>query len=55
MIQMANQDMAKLQESAGTKFEVSVIAGGIGPVVHAEAEDQHADLLVIGRGGNCSK
>ena len=50
LIQMANQDMAKLQESVGTKFEVTVIAGGIGPVVRKVAEEQHADLIVIGRG-----
>ena len=50
LIQMANQDMAKFQESAGTKFEVTVIAGGIGPVVRKVAEEQHADLVVIGRG-----
>jgi nucleotide-binding universal stress UspA family protein len=50
LIQMANQDMAKLQESVGTKFEVSVIAGGIGPVVGQVAEEQHSDLVVIGRG-----
>ena len=30
--------------------EVSVIAGGIGPVVRTVAEEQHADLVVIGRG-----
>ena len=31
LLQMAEQDMAKLQAAAGTKFEVSVVAGGIGP------------------------
>lgn len=50
LLQLASQDIAKLQESAGTKFEVSVIGGGIGPVVRKAAEEQHADLVVIGRG-----
>jgi nucleotide-binding universal stress UspA family protein len=50
LMQVANQDIAKLQESVGTKLEVSVIAGGIGPVVRTVAEEQHADLVVIGRG-----
>ena len=50
LMQMANQDIAKLQASVGTKFEVSMIAGGIGPVVRKVAEEQRADLVVIGRG-----
>jgi nucleotide-binding universal stress UspA family protein len=50
LMQMANQDMAKLQAAVGTKFEVSVIAGGLGPVVRNLAEQEHADLVVIGRG-----
>jgi nucleotide-binding universal stress UspA family protein len=50
LLQMASEDMAKLQVAAGTKFEVSVVAGGIGPVVRQVAEAQHSDLVVIGRG-----
>ena len=50
LMRMAEQDMAKLQESVGTKFQVSVVAGGIGPVVQKVAEEQHADLVVVGRG-----
>ncbi len=50
LMQMAGEDMAKLQAAAGTNLEASVVAGGIGPVVRQVAEAQHADLLVIGRG-----
>ena len=50
LLQMGDQDMAKLQAAAETNFEVSVVAGGIGPVVRQVAEAQHADLVVIGRG-----
>jgi nucleotide-binding universal stress UspA family protein len=50
LMRMANQDMAKLQAAAGTNFEASAIAGDIGPVVRKVADEQHADLVVIGRG-----
>ena len=50
LMQMAAKDMAQLQAAVGTNFEASVVAGGIGPVVHQAAEAQHADLVVIGRG-----
>lgn len=50
LMQMAGQDMAKLQAAAGTNFEASVVAGGAGPVVRQVAEAQKTDLVVIGRG-----
>jgi nucleotide-binding universal stress UspA family protein len=50
LMQMAGEDMAKLQAAAGANFEASVVAGAVGPVVRQVAEAQHADLVVIGRG-----
>jgi nucleotide-binding universal stress UspA family protein len=50
LIQMATQDMAKLQAAVGTNLEASVVAGDIGPVVRQLAETQDADMVVIGRG-----
>ena len=50
LMKMAEQDMARLQAAAGTSLETSVVAGGVGAVVRQVAEQQHADLVVIGRG-----
>lgn len=50
LMQMAGEDMAKLQLAAGTDFEASVIGGAIGPVVQQVAEEHRTDLVVIGRG-----
>lgn len=50
LLDAARKDMAKLQREAGTSLDASVVAGGVGRVVHQVALDQHADLLVIGRG-----
>jgi nucleotide-binding universal stress UspA family protein len=50
LMQLASEDMAKLQQVAGTNLEASVVAGGIGAVVRQVAEAQHADLVVMGRG-----
>jgi nucleotide-binding universal stress UspA family protein len=50
LMRMAGEDMAKLQAAAGTDFEASVVAGGVGPVVRQTAETLRADLLVMGRG-----
>jgi nucleotide-binding universal stress UspA family protein len=50
LMKMAGEDMAKLQAGASTKLEASVVAGGVGPVVRQVAEEQRADLVVIGRG-----
>lgn len=50
LLDAARKEMAKLQAEAGTNLEASVIAGGVGKVVHQLALDCEADLLVIGRG-----
>jgi nucleotide-binding universal stress UspA family protein len=50
LVKMAQEDVAKLQSAAGTHFEASVVAGGVGPVLRQVAEDHHADLVIIGRG-----
>ena len=50
LLDTARKDMEKLQREAGTNLEASVVAGGVGPVVHQIALDHKADLLVIGRG-----
>jgi len=50
LLDAARKDMVKLQTGAGTSFEASVIAGGVGKVVRQAALDRHADLVVIGRG-----
>jgi len=50
LLDAARKDLAKLQAEAGTSLEASVIAGGVGRVVHQVALDQRSDLLVIGRG-----
>jgi nucleotide-binding universal stress UspA family protein len=50
LLDAAHKDMAKLQAEAGTNLETSVIAGGVGTVVHQVALEHKADLLIIGRG-----
>jgi nucleotide-binding universal stress UspA family protein len=50
LLDAARKDMAKLQAEAGTNLEASVVAGGVGRVVHQVALDYKSDLLVIGRG-----
>jgi nucleotide-binding universal stress UspA family protein len=50
LLDAARKDMAKLQAEAGTTVEASVVAGGVGRVVHKVALDHNSDLLIIGRG-----
>ncbi|HEY1753931.1 MAG TPA: universal stress protein [Bryobacteraceae bacterium] len=50
LLDAARKDMAKLQAEAGTSYEATVVAGGVGKVVRQAALDRHADLVVIGRG-----
>lgn len=50
LLDAARKDMAKLQAEAGTNLEASVVAGGVGRVVHQVALDHHSDLVIIGRG-----
>jgi len=46
----ASQEIASLQQQAGTNLEVQVCGGKVASVVHAAAVDFNADLVVIGRG-----
>jgi nucleotide-binding universal stress UspA family protein len=50
LLDAARKEMTKLQAEAGTNFEASVFAGGVGAVVRQAALDRHADLVIIGRG-----
>jgi nucleotide-binding universal stress UspA family protein len=50
LLDAARKEMIKLQAEAGTSFEASVLAGGVGKVVRQAALDRHADLVIIGRG-----
>ena len=50
LLDAARKDMAKLQAAAGANLEASVVAGGVGRVVHQVALDNKSDLLIIGRG-----
>jgi len=46
----ARQEIAKLQQQAGTNAEVELQAGEAAHAIHRAALDFHADLVVIGRG-----
>lgn len=46
----ANEELAKLQREAGTNCETVVEGGDVARVIHRAAEQNHADLVVIGRG-----
>ncbi len=46
----AREEIAKLQNKAGTQFDVCLEGGGVPEVVHAAALHHAADLVVIGRG-----
>jgi nucleotide-binding universal stress UspA family protein len=50
LLDAARKDMVKLQADAGTTFDASVTAGGVGKVVRQAALYRHADLVIIGRG-----
>jgi len=50
LLDAARKEMIKLQAEAGTAFEATVVAGGVGHVVRQAALERHADLVVIGRG-----
>jgi nucleotide-binding universal stress UspA family protein len=47
---IARERMDKLQDQAGTRFEVCLKAGNAGRVVHQAAIGHSADIVVIGRG-----
>jgi len=46
----AREEIARLQQKAGTNFDVFVELGGVAKVVHEAGEKFNADLIVIGRG-----
>src|SRR5579864_1087864 len=50
LFDVAREDLAKLQQQAGTNWEAVLDGGDVAPVVRRAAEESHADLVVIGRG-----
>ncbi len=50
LFEMAREDLAKLQKEAGTSVEMVIEGGDIADVIHKAAEDNDADLVIIGRG-----
>jgi len=50
LLNVANEELAKLQREAGTNCETVVEAGDVARVMHRAAEQNQADLVVIGRG-----
>lgn len=47
---LAREEIARLQQEAGTAFPLSLSGGSIARDLSEVAVDQHADLVVIGRG-----
>ena len=50
LVEIALEELAKMQQQAKTDLGVLVEGGDVAPVVHRAAELHHADLVVIGRG-----
>lgn len=50
LFDVAREGVAKLQREAGTNIEVVLEGGEVAAVVRGAAEENHADLVVIGRG-----
>jgi nucleotide-binding universal stress UspA family protein len=50
LFEMAREELARLQKEAGTNVEILVEGDTVAHVVRRTAEDNHADLVVIGRG-----
>jgi nucleotide-binding universal stress UspA family protein len=50
LLQAAREEVAALQQRAGTNLEVCLEAGKVSQVVKLAAEHHQADLVVIGRG-----
>jgi len=50
LVEVSRQELAKVQCEAGTSLETIVEGGDVAPVVRRAAEEQQADLVVIGRG-----
>jgi nucleotide-binding universal stress UspA family protein len=50
LLHSAREEFANIQKQAGTNFEVVVHGGDVSRVVRRAAEEDHADLVVMGRG-----
>ena len=50
LFNIARDEIAKLQSSLGTNFELCLQEGGVGRVVHRSAIGHNADLIICGRG-----
>lgn len=50
LFDVAREELAKLQTEAGTNLEAVLEGGDVARVVRRATEENHADLLVIGRG-----
>ena len=50
LLKTARHEIERLQAEAGTNFEISVEAGGVGEMIRSVAGEHHADMVVIGRG-----
>lgn len=50
MFEMAGAELAKLQAETGTSLETTLKPGGVAAAVRTAAEENRADLVIIGRG-----
>jgi nucleotide-binding universal stress UspA family protein len=50
LMRIARESVAKLQEEAGTNFDVCMEMGQVSQVVHAAAAHHEADMVIIGHG-----
>lgn len=50
LVEVSREELGKMQCEAGTALETIVEGGDVGPVVRSAAEEEQADLVVIGRG-----
>jgi nucleotide-binding universal stress UspA family protein len=50
LVEASHEELAKVQREAGTDLETVVEPGDVAPVVRQAAEENQADLVVIGRG-----
>lgn len=50
LFDVAREELQKVQQEAGTSFETVIEGGDVAPVVRQAAEENDADLIVLGRG-----
>jgi len=50
LFDMAREELVKLQKQAGTSLEIVLEGGDVAAVVRKTAEENHIDLVIIGRG-----